>query len=109
MIPCNCVVQDKQISAASEAVLRATINTFTEKHFGAPAEISWLRVPEHSGFTAGNPSTSAIISMRANRPVSTADREPLLRELCALWMDETNQTLNEVVGVISDPLPEEES
>ncbi|MEL6862635.1 MAG: hypothetical protein AAGL11_12420 [Pseudomonadota bacterium] len=109
MIPCNCVVQDAQVSAASEAVLRQNLNAFTEKHFGEPAEISWLRVPAGSGFTAGSPSTSAIISIRANAPVSKAQREPLLRDLCAMWMAETNQTLNEVVGVISDPLPEEES
>jgi len=105
MIPCTCVVQDQQISAQSEAVLRENLSAFTTKHFGAPAEISWLRIPERSGFTAGNPSTSAIVSVRANKAVSKADREPLLRELCALWTQETKQTLNEVVGVISDPLP----
>lgn len=105
MIACNCVVQDKQVSSASEAVLRKSISAFTEKHFGAPAEIAWLRIPERSGFTAGQPSTSAIVSIRANAPVSKAEREPLLRELCELWMTETDQTLNEIVGVISDPIP----
>ena len=106
MIMCNCVVQAGQISAESEAVLRANLNDFAERSFGAPAEINWIAIPERSGFTAGNPSTSSVISMRANAPVAGVDREPLLRELCAIWTDETGCSLDEIVGVISDPLPQ---
>lgn len=104
MIPCNCVVQAGQIPAETEAVLRANISAFTERAFGAPAEISWMAVPERSGFTAAAPSTSSIISLRAPRAVSPAEREPLLRELCGIWTEQTKCSLNEVVGVISDPV-----
>ncbi|MEL6824685.1 MAG: hypothetical protein AAFN91_00435 [Pseudomonadota bacterium] len=103
MIPCNCVVQAGQIPAETEATLRANISAFTERQFGAPAEISWLAIPERSGFTASQPSTSAIVSMRAPSPIEKADREALLRELCGIWTQETNCSLNEIVGVISDP------
>lgn len=106
MIMCNCVVQAGQISAESEAVLRANLNEFAERSFGVPADINWIAIPERSGFTASKPSTSSVISMRANAPVARADREPLLRELCAIWTDETGCSLDEVVGVISDPLPQ---
>ncbi|MEM6900524.1 MAG: hypothetical protein AAF583_12215 [Pseudomonadota bacterium] len=106
MIACNCVVQAGQISAESEAVLRRNLSDFAERRLGAPAEINWIAVPERSGFTAGNPSTSSVISLRAPQPVAQADREPLLRELCDIWTSETKCTLNEVVGVISDPLAE---
>ncbi len=103
MIACNCVVQAGQIPAETEAALRANISAFTERQFGAPAEISWLAIPERSGFTASQPSTSAIVSMRAPNPVAKADRESMLRELCGIWTEETGCTLNEIVGVISDP------
>ncbi|MEM6557477.1 MAG: hypothetical protein AAF642_16460 [Pseudomonadota bacterium] len=106
MIACNCVVQAGQIPAETEAVLRANISAFAERQFGAPAEISWLAVPERSGFTASQPSTSAIVSMRAPNPIEKADRESMLRELCAIWTSETKCSLNEIVGVISDPVQE---
>ncbi|MEL6829360.1 MAG: hypothetical protein AAFO63_04410 [Pseudomonadota bacterium] len=104
MIMCNCVVQSGQISTESETVLRANLNAFAERVFGESADISWVAVPERSGFTAGQPSTSSIVSMRAPAPVSKADREPLLRELCGIWTAEIKCSLDEVVGVISDPV-----
>ncbi|NQY12579.1 MAG: hypothetical protein HRT81_01805 [Henriciella sp.] len=106
MIPCNCVVQEGQIPDDTAAALRASISEFTERAFGAPAEFSWLAVPERSGFTASAPSTSSIISLRAPRAVSLSEREPLLRELCGIWTDHTKCSLNEIVGVISDPVAE---
>ncbi|MEO0981788.1 MAG: hypothetical protein AAFX03_03965 [Pseudomonadota bacterium] len=105
MIACNCVVQAGQISADAEATLRGRLNEFAQRSFGAPAEINWIAIPERSGFTAGNPSTSSVISMRANAPVSPSARETLLRELCGIWTGETGCSLDEVVGVISDPQP----
>ncbi|MDJ0920140.1 MAG: hypothetical protein QNI84_03365 [Henriciella sp.] len=105
MIACNCIVQAGQISAETEASLRTFVNDFAERHFGTPAEISWMAIPEKSGFTAARPSTSSIISMRANMPVSQADRETLLRELCSVWARETGRSLDEIVGVLSDPMP----
>ena len=106
MIMCNCIVQAGQISAETEAALRAGLSDFTQRRFGAPAEINWLSVPENSGFTAAEPSTSSIISMLANAPVAQAEREALLRELCGIWTKETDCSLDEVVGVISDPITE---
>ncbi|MEO1187542.1 MAG: hypothetical protein AAFW60_00605 [Pseudomonadota bacterium] len=104
MIACNCVVQVGQISAETEVALRAHLSAFAERQFGAPAEISWMAIPERSGFTAGQPSTSAVVSMRSPTPISRSDREPMLRELCDIWTRETKCTLNEIVGVISDPV-----
>lgn len=104
MVMCNCVVQAGQISAESEAVLRANLNAFSERVFGESAEISWMAIPEGSGFTATKPSTSSIVSMRAPAPIPQADREGLLRELCGIWTSETKCSLDEVVGVLSDPV-----
>lgn len=104
MIQCTCLVQEGQISAASEAVLRGKLDAFAQKTFGAGAEINWIAVPKGGGFTASNPSTSSIVSMRAPVPVDQDERGPLLHELCGFWTAETGQSLNEIVGVISDPV-----
>lgn len=104
MVMCNCIVQAGQISAETEATLRANLNAFAERTFGEPAEIGWVAVPERSGFTASKPSTSSIVSMRAPAPVPVSEREGLLREMCAIWTRETKCSLDEVVGVISDPI-----
>lgn len=103
MIPCNCIVQAGQISPEAEETLRANLNAFAERAFGEPAEISWRAIPQRSGFTAAKPSTSSIISMTANKPVPQPERAALLKEMCELWVRETHRSLNEVVGVISDP------
>lgn len=104
MIQCTCIVQAGQISEASQAALSGKIDTFTQKAFGAGAEINWISVPQGGGFTASKPSTSSIVSLRAPTPVDQAERGPLLHELCGFWTAETGQSLNEVVGVISDPV-----
>ena len=93
MIPCNCVVQAGQIPAETEATLRANISAFTERQFGAPAEISWLAIPERSGFTASQPSTSAIVSMRAEPNRESGSRSLVERALRHL--DSRNQLLAE--------------
>jgi|GEM_PF-1515495 len=103
MISCNCIVQAGQISAETEATLRANLNAFAERSFGEPAEIHWRAIPERSGFTAAKPSTSSIISMQANQSLPQSKRAKLLREMCELWISETKRSLDEVVGVISDP------
>ncbi|MEL7453511.1 MAG: hypothetical protein AAGJ50_09095 [Pseudomonadota bacterium] len=103
MISCNCIVQAGQVSPETEATLRANLNAFAERAFGEPAEISWLAIPEGGGFTAAKPSTSSIISMTANTPLKQTERAALLKEMCELWARETHRSLDEVVGVISDP------
>ena len=103
MVMCNCIVQAGQISADTEAALKTKLDAFTQRAFGEAAEINWLAIPVNSGFTATKPSTSSIISMRAPKVVEQSRREALLHELCGIWTAETKCTLDEVVGVISDP------
>lgn len=106
MITCSCIVQAGQIPSDKQERIKANLNAFAEREFGEPVEINWMEIPARSGFTANEPSTSSIVSMQAPRPVPQVDREPLLRELCGIWTQETNCTLNEIVGVISDPVAE---
>ena len=104
MIPCMCLVQKGQISAETEATLRAEMESFAQKNFGDSAEFNWMTVPENSGFTAGEPSTSVLVSMQSNRQLSKTDRTTLLAQLCDIWMTTADRSINEVVASISDPL-----
>ncbi len=103
MIACTCLVQAGQISAETQGALRESIDGFARRALGAPAEITWTEVPRNSGYTANAPSTSSIVSIRANAKLDQPRRVTLLEELCGLWMEQTKCSLNEIVGVISDP------
>lgn len=103
MIHSTCMVQEGQISSAQELKLRAETSAFGERHFGAKPSINWITVPGGSGFTEGKPSTSVLVTMNADRPLSLAEREPLLRELGAIWEEHAARSPDEVVTVISDP------
>ncbi|MEM6818139.1 MAG: hypothetical protein AAF578_05075 [Pseudomonadota bacterium] len=103
MINCNCIVQANQFSADTEMALRDKLTAFAEHAFGEPADITWRVIPKNSGFTAARPSVSSIILVSANRPLPQSERAMLLEQMCTLWASETQQSLNEVVGVISDP------
>ena len=103
MIVCMCLVQAGQISPLTEAALRARLDAFSQKAFGSPTQVNWIAVPEGSGFTAAKPSTSAVVVMRAPTPVEQPLRVTLLKDLCDLWTKETGCSIDEVVGVISDP------
>ena len=103
MTPCICMVQEGQITAAQEAVLRAETSAFAERHFGSPAEFNWVTVPEGSGYTEGVPSTSVIVSVTSDRSLPPSEREPLLRELGRIWEEHAARSPDEVVSVIRDP------
>ena len=103
MIQAMCLVQAGQVSEQQEARLRADMEDFSQRSFSTGAAINWIVVPENSGFTAGKPSTSILVSMLSNRPLDSAERTELLKELCDIWIAQTGRSMDEVVGVIRDP------
>ena len=103
MIMCRCIVQAGQIPAATATALRGRLDEFSQQAFGAGADISWVEIMPGSGFTEGKPSTASVVSLRAPEPLEQARREELLNELCDLWIGETRCSVDELVGVISDP------
>ena len=108
MIPTRCMVQAGQISDATQVQLREDMKAFAKKSFGAEPFIHWVVVPENSGFTAGKPSTSVLVQMMSDRPLETRERAELLNELCDIWIKRTGKSIDEVVGVIADPLGDQE-
>jgi hypothetical protein len=103
MVPTMCMVQAGQIPPGLQTQLRKDMEGFSQRSFGAPPSLTWIEVPENSGFTAGVPSTSILVSMQASEPLETPRRVELLKELCDIWIERTGKSINEVVGVISDP------
>ncbi len=103
MIAVMCVAQAGQIPAEAAESLEAEISAFTHRSFDDAPAFSWVTVPESCGFTAGEPSTSMIVSARSNRPLPRDERAVLLKELCEICATETGKSVDELVLVISDP------
>ena len=103
MTMCTCMVQEGQISPAQQATLCAETSAFAQRHFGTPGEINWVTVPGGNGYTAGELSTSVIVSVTADRSLAPSQRIPLLHELEEIWRTHAKKTANEVVSVIRDP------
>ncbi len=103
MINCTCIVQEGQTPDLRKGEMLNLLNRFASASFGEEAQTAWVPVAPGHGFTAGKPSTSSVVSITSNEPLNPERRESLLRELVALWTDETGCTVDEVVAVISDP------
>lgn len=103
MIPTMCMVQEGDISSDLQKTLANEMVGFSRKSFGEDPEFTWIEVPKRGGFTGGMPSTSVLVSMRANEKLAQAHRVELLKELCGLWMERASKSMNEVVVSISDP------
>ncbi|MEM1434940.1 MAG: hypothetical protein AAGG11_12845 [Pseudomonadota bacterium] len=103
MTTCNCLVQEGQIAPETERTLRTQLTDFAKRAFDTELQISWVVIPEHNGFTAGEPTRASVVSMRATAPLEQSRRVELLQELCDLWTHETRCSHDELVGVISDP------
>ena len=103
MINCMCVIQEGQTPDQMRGELHTMLEAFSNTHFNDSLQVNWLPVAEGSGFTAGEPSTSSVVSITANQKLEQSKRESLLRELVSLWTDKTGCTIDEVVAVVSDP------
>ena len=98
-----CIVQSGQISESQQAVLASRLSSITEAEFGQQAGTSWLVIDPGNGWTAGEPSTTSLVSM--NVPAMDAEnRTRLLHAICDAWSEETQCSMNEIVATaISAP------
>ena len=103
MTQCLCLVQEGQISSEVALKLKQRLSSLSERAFGVPAEFQWQEVAKGNGFTASKPSTSSIVSMTAPYTVPQAERVEYLSQICAIWMKETNCSLDEIVAAVNDP------
>ena len=104
MTNCTCIVQEGQSPDLQKGKMENLLNQFTTASFGQAAKVVWIPIAPGNGFTAGEPSTSSVVSMTSSKPLSAEHRESLLRELVALWTKATGSTIDEIVAVIADPI-----
>lgn len=105
MATCLCLIQAGQISAARQAALQREIGGMTQAKLGFTPSFRWTEIAAGSGYTAGVPSTSALVTLTADAPVEQDTREAVLHELCELWTRGAGVTINEIMAVVADPAP----
>ena len=103
MVRCVCLVQQGQRADQQRETLTAELEAFCQRVFGDTPPVNWIAIAPGSGFTAGEPSTSSIISITAPAPLAQPDRARMLGDLCDMWMAQTGCSMNEVMAVVSDP------
>ncbi len=103
MIICTCFIQEGTIREDVEKHLSDGFDKFTQKYFGEPAQINWIPVPKVSGFSAGKPSSSSVVSVKANSPVEQTVRVALLKEISNFWNSTTGCASDELLVVVADP------
>ncbi|MEM9621162.1 MAG: hypothetical protein AAF993_05905 [Pseudomonadota bacterium] len=104
MINCMCVIQAGQAPDQQRAALATALNRFAGEFLHEQLTVNWVPVPAGNGFTAGEPSTSSVVSLTAPEALSQTRRETLLRELVSLWTRQTGCSVDEIVAVIADPV-----
>lgn len=105
MLNCLCVIQEGQGPDQNRAALADALDHYAQEFLGDSLQVNWVPVAEGSGFTAGRPSTSSVVSITAGKPLAQQRREMLLRELVSLWTNQTGCDVDEVVAVLADPTP----
>ncbi len=103
MVNCMCVVQEGQSPDQNKQEIQRVVDGFVTRSFGEAANFAWIPVAPGNGFTAGRPSTSSVVAITANESLTAERREALLRELVALWTENTGCSEDEIVAVVSDP------
>ncbi|MEM8767417.1 MAG: hypothetical protein AAGE43_08245 [Pseudomonadota bacterium] len=103
MVSCMCVIQEGQTPDRRREALATALDGYVQERLGASPSVSWVPVAEGNGFTAGKPSTSSVLVLTAEEPLTQQHRESVLRELVALWTSETGCSVDEIVAVVADP------
>lgn len=97
------MVQEGQIPPDTKAILCSALNELATRNFGSAAEFHWIEVPRNSGFTAGKPSTSSLVSMQANRALDFDTRKAILTEMSKVWSETTGCSEFELLMSVRDP------
>lgn len=102
MIPVLCFTHEGRLPADTTDGLGADLEAFARRSFEDEASIRWVIVPDGGGFTAGAPSTTVVVSIRANRSLDGRARTDLLLELSELCTARTGKAPSELVLSVLD-------
>lgn len=100
MVSGVCFLQEGQIPGDVVTQLADGIRQIAEtKHLGETVDLTWIVIPEGQGWTAGEPSTTSIVSLTAP-PMDQDHREAVLHAICELWMARTGCTAGEILATV---------
>lgn len=100
MVQCVCFLQEGQIAGKVVDDLRQGIERLVRaEQLAREVTFVMIEVPQGQGWTAGEPSTTSVVSLTAP-PVSQPRRERMLRALCDLWMSHTGCSAAEILATI---------
>lgn len=99
----RCIVQHDGNADTRRVELERRLTTLYGETYGHTAPtFTWLPVPAGKMFTAGEQSTSSIVSSFVDRPTSLAEREHYMRTVCDIWTEVTACTDHEVVVTVTE-------
>ncbi|NIB43533.1 hypothetical protein HBA55_28250 [Pseudomaricurvus alkylphenolicus] len=100
MTYCICLLQEGQIPEHQVADLGNGIHDIAAKHsLGTEPNISWIIVPKGQGWTAGQPSTSSVVTMMTSS-MEQSQRVKILNDICNLWTERTGCHINEIIATV---------
>ena len=99
----SCLIQAEGSAAGHQSQLEQRLReNHAEQLDGAQVEITWWLVEPGLMFTAGVPSTSAVVACTMRGPTTLADREAYMRSVCDFWTEITGCTDHEIVVSIAE-------
>lgn len=100
MTNCLCLLQEGQIPEDVVSVLADGITQVVRKHqLGSEVNFSWVTIPKGQGWTAGELSTSSVVTLMAPA-IEQSVRVQVLEEVCGLWTDKTGCHINEIIASV---------
>jgi hypothetical protein len=88
MIECEFLVQENNFESATERKLEQGTKEVVKKILNTDASVSWQRVLDGNGFTAGEGgSKSSLILFVVPKDTTDETRSELLAAVCTLWID----------------------
>ena len=99
----SCLIPAEGTAATCRPQLEQRLrDNHANQRDGAPVDITWRLIEPGSMFTAGSPSTSAVIACTMDGPTTLLERETYLRAICDFWTDITGCTDHEIVVSITE-------
>ncbi|BFM17003.1 hypothetical protein R50073_31860 [Maricurvus nonylphenolicus] len=97
---CICLLQEGQIPEDTVKQLGEGLEDIVVRNgLGEKLDISWVKIPKGEGWTAGQLSTSSIVTLMAP-PIEQDLRVDVLNAICNLWTDKTDCHINEIIATV---------
>ncbi|MEM9037171.1 MAG: hypothetical protein AAGD18_21450 [Actinomycetota bacterium] len=99
----SCLIQADGPAAGLREELERRLRAHHAGHLdGEEAVVSWRLVEPGHMFTAGSPSSSAVITCTMAGPTTRSGREAYMRRICDFWTEVTGCTDHEIVVSITE-------